>query len=262
MRTVSTRTVSTLSLRCIPRATVATWSAQTSRNMHAHRNGEIGKGAPLACRPRSQSIRWPTVGLTVHSGASWCRDTRPGSFHQKRMLRYCGRQSAGWGERMVFRRRTAVPGVSGAPARSLAEALAAVPDPRRPDGWRPEYAPIPLVALLQVQVTVSALLCGARGQSAVAQWGRERLEDDPDRLVALGLPAGRSPCVATLHRVFKQLDVAAFEAALGGWLARTGSGPRDAIAVAGKVVRGTQPRGEGASGPGSEAVPGTDLVAA
>ena len=163
---------------------------------------------------------------------------------------------------MVFRRRTAVPGVSGAPAGSLAEALAAVPDPRRPDGWRPEYAPIPLVALLQVQVTVSALLCGARGQSAVAQWGRERLEDDPDRLVALGLPAGRSPCVATLHRVFKQLDVAAFEAALGGWLARTGSGPRDAIAVAGKVVRGTQPRGEGASGPGSEAVPGTDLVAA
>ena len=101
-------------------------------------------------------------------------------------------------------------------AGSLAEALAGVPDPRRPYGWRPRHEPIPLVALLQL--TVVALLCGARSQLAVAQWGREHLEDDPGLLEALGLPPGRSPCVATLHRVYKQLDVAAFEAALGAWL--------------------------------------------
>src|SRR4051794_19406444 len=89
-----------------------------------------------------------------------------------------------------------------------------VPDPRRPYGWRPGYEPVPLVALLQL--TVVALLCGARGQSAVAQWGRERVADDPGLLEALGLPPGRSPCVATLHRVYKQVDVAAFESALGG----------------------------------------------
>jgi len=63
------------------------------------------------------------------------------------------------------------------------------------------------------------MLCGARSLYAIAQWGRERLEDNPGLLEKLGLRPGRSPCVATLHRVFKGLDVAAFERAVGGWLA-------------------------------------------
>jgi hypothetical protein len=143
-----------------------------------------------------------------------------------------------------------IPAGPVAPVGSLAEALGVVPDPRRPYGWNPRYAPLPLVGLLQL--TVAATLCGARGQLAVAQWGRERLEDDPTLLEALGLPPGRSPCVATLHRVFKKLDVAAFEAALGSWLARTGVTPRAALAVDGKALRGSQ----------RETVPGTYLVAA
>lgn len=151
---------------------------------------------------------------------------------------------------MGFTRRKSLPEAPPAAPGSLAEALAAVPDRRRPYGWRPEYPPLPLVGLLQV--TVAATLCGARGQLAVAQWGRERLEDAPDLLVALGLPPGRSPCVATLHRVFKALDVAAFERALGAWLARTGIKKRDAVAGDGKVLRGSE----------QGAVPGTDLVAA
>jgi hypothetical protein len=128
---------------------------------------------------------------------------------------------------------------AGPPA--LTGSLAAVPDPRWPYGWNPRYEPVPLVGRLQL--TVVATLCGARGQLAVAQWGRERLEDAPELLLALGLPPGRSPCVATLHRVFKQLDVAAFEAALGAWLRRTGVPPRDAIAVDGKAVRGRRGAG-------------------
>src|SRR5215207_7934252 len=95
-----------------------------------------------------------------------------------------------------------IPAAWSGPTGSLAEALAAVPDPRRPYGWNPRYKPMPLVALLQL--TVVATLCGARGQLAVAQWGRERLEDDPELLVALGVPPARSPCVATLHRVCKE----------------------------------------------------------
>jgi DDE_Tnp_1-associated/Transposase DDE domain len=169
---------------------------------------------------------------------------------------------------VVFRKRQVVPVIKAPAAGSLAEALAVVPDARRPYGWRPGHEPIPLVALLQL--TVVALVCGARSQLAVAQWGRERLEDDPGLLEALGLPAGRSPCVATLHRVYKRLDVAAFEAALGAWLARAaGKRPdsatakpatavREAVAIDGKVLRGRQPKREGEP----DRVPGTYLVAA
>lgn len=54
---------------------------------------------------------------------------------------------------------------------SLAAALAAVPDPRRPRGWDPEHPPVPLVVLLQL--CVAAILSGARSLYAIAQWGRE-----------------------------------------------------------------------------------------
>jgi hypothetical protein len=165
---------------------------------------------------------------------------------------------------VAFHRRKVVPVVEAPAVGSLAEALASVPDPRRPYGWRPGHEPIPLVGLLQL--TVVALLCGSRSQLAVAQWGRERLDDDPGLLEALGLPPGRSPCVATLHRVYKQLDVAAFESALGGWLERTGSTsaakrPKrvpEAVALDGKVLRGSQPKREDEP----DSVPGTYLVAA
>lgn len=146
--------------------------------------------------------------------------------------------------------RTPLPQAPEAPPGSLAAALASVPDPRKPYGWRPEYPPIPLVGLLQL--TVAALLSGARSLAAVAQWGRERREDEPGLLVALGLAPGRSPCVATLHRVFKALDVAAFERAVGTWLAQTGVEPTESVAVDGKTLRGVH--GEG--------LPGEHLVSA
>jgi len=141
---------------------------------------------------------------------------------------------------------------TGGPAApgSLAEALAGVPDPRRPYGWRPAYPPLPLVGLLQL--AVAAILCGAKSLNGIAQWGRERVEDDPEFLVGLGLPPGRSPCVATLHRVFKALDVVAFERAVGAWLARTGVAPDDALALDGKTLRGVHGAG----------VPGVHLVGA
>jgi hypothetical protein len=136
-----------------------------------------------------------------------------------------------------------------APA-SLAAALGRVPDPRHPYGWWPERPPLPLVGLLQF--TVAAVLCGARSLYAMAQWGRERIEDDPTLLTDLGLPPGRSPSVATLHRLFKALDVAAFERAVGEWLARTGVEPGDAVALDGKTLRGVHGAG----------VPGVHLVGA
>ncbi len=155
----------------------------------------------------------------------------------------------------MFRRRKPLPQAPPAPPGSLAEALASVPDPRRPYGWRPDYAPVPLVALLQA--TVVAVLCGARSLYAVAQWIRERAEDEPELLEALGLPPGRSACVATLHRVYKALDVEAFEAAVGGWLRQTGLAPDDPVALDGKTLRGVHGHVEQ-----GEYVPGTHLVAA
>jgi hypothetical protein len=138
---------------------------------------------------------------------------------------------------------------------TLAAALAGVPDPRRPYGWRRGCAPVPLVALLQA--TVVAVLCGARSQSAVAQWVRERLADEPALLAALGFPPGRGTCVATLHRVYRALDAAAFERAVGEWLATMVVGAGDAVAVDGKTVRGVPGHGED-----GEYVPGLHLVAA
>ena len=146
--------------------------------------------------------------------------------------------------------RKAIPRGDPPSAGSLAEALAGVPDPRRPYGWRPDREPLPLVGLLQL--AVAALLCGCRSLYAIAQWGRERAEDDPTLLVALGLPPGRSPSVATLHRVFKALDVPAFERAIGAWLARTGVSPTDPLALDGKTLRGIH----------GDAVPGVHLVGA
>ncbi len=156
----------------------------------------------------------------------------------------------------MFRRRKPVPAGPPARAGSLAAALEAVPDPRRPYGWRPGHAPVPLVALLQA--TVVAVLGGARGQAAVAQWIADRLADDPAVLEALGFPPGRGACAATLHRVYRALDAAAYERAVGDWLRATGVAPDDAVALDGKTLRGSR----GPDGPAGEFVAGLHLVAA
>jgi len=143
-----------------------------------------------------------------------------------------------------------LPAAPPGPPGSLAAALAAVPDPRHPYGWRPDRAPLPLVGLLQV--AVAAMLCGARSLYAVAQWARERAEEDPAALVPLGLPPGRSPSVATLHRVFKGLEADAFARALADWLVSSGVDPADALALDGKTLRGIR----------GDAVPGVHLAAA
>jgi len=154
----------------------------------------------------------------------------------------------GWWEMGLKRKE--VPAGPPAPVGSLAEALAAIPEARRPYGWSPGRSPLPLAGMLQV--AVAAMLCGARSLYAVAQWARERVEEDAEALVPLGLPAGRSPSVATLHRVFKRLDVAAFERALGAWLERSGVERAAALALDGKTLRGIH----------GDAVPGVHLVAA
>jgi len=125
---------------------------------------------------------------------------------------------------------------------SLLEALAAVPDPRSRHGRR--YALAAVLAL-----AVCAMACGARSVYAMAQWGREHRE-----LVctALGITRQTAPDVATLQRLFRRLDVGAFEGVLGRWLSARGLQRGEGIAVDGKTLRGIH----------GEQLPGVRLVAA
>ena len=102
-------------------------------------------------------------------------------------------------------------------------------------------------ALLALATT--AMLSGARSLYAIAQWGRMQ---EPAIVKALGFTRATTPCVATLHLVFKELDVVAFEAALRTW-AQSHLGDRgEAIAIDGKGLRGIH----------GEELPGVRLAAA
>lgn len=123
----------------------------------------------------------------------------------------------------------------------LLEAFASVPDPRKPRGRRH-----PLAAILTL--ATAAMLSGARSLYAIAQWGRQQ---DGASLAAMGFTRAKTPTVSTLHLVFRQLDVGAFEAALGGWAQRTLGDRGEAIAIDGKGLRGIH----------GEELPGVRVVA-
>src|SRR5258708_6592335 len=125
---------------------------------------------------------------------------------------------------------------------SLLVAFARVPDVRSRHGRR-----YPLPALLTL--VTAAMLCGARSLYASAQWGREQ----PEAVVrTLGFTRQQTPGVATLHRVFKALDVDRFEKVLATWAQAVLGDRGEAIAIDGKALRGIH----------GEQLPGVRLVAA
>jgi hypothetical protein len=126
---------------------------------------------------------------------------------------------------------------------SLLEVLAQVPDPRNPKGVRH-----PLPAILSLAVL--AMLTGAKGYSAIAQFGRDK---GFALAWALGFRRGKTPSKSTLSVLFRAIDADAFEAALGRWVAsRLPQGEGLHVAIDGKCVRGSRD-GE---------APGQHLVAA
>lgn len=129
----------------------------------------------------------------------------------------------------------------GRQGQGLMEALASVPDPRKRRGRR---HPLPAILAL----AVSAMLCGCRSLYAIAQWGREH----PELGQALGFTRSQTPCGATLHYLFKALDIEAFEGALRGWAQKNLGDAEEVIAIDGKGLRGIH-RAE---------LPGVRLVAA
>ena len=126
--------------------------------------------------------------------------------------------------------------------RGLRAAFAAIPDPRSRHGRR---HPLPAV----LASVTAAMLSGARSLFAVAEWGRLQ---DAATVQALGFTRKQTPCVATLHLLFKHLDAPAFEAAVGRWAQETLGDRGEAIAIDGKGLRGIH----------GEELPGVRLVAA
>lgn len=114
---------------------------------------------------------------------------------------------------------------------SLMELLEGLHDPRSARGKRH-----PLPALLALAVV--AMLAGLTSYEAFVQYGHER---GWEFLRLLGFTRRRGLCKATYSRVFRRIDVAAFEAIVARWI-RARLGPRDALHLAldGKTARGSR----------------------
>lgn len=128
----------------------------------------------------------------------------------------------------------------------LIEFLVEVPDFRALRGRRYSLAAI-------LALACAAILCGYRSYSAMAEWGRNY---GAALAEALGFKRPTTPCAATLHFVFRHLDVVRFEACLGRWaqqvLSAKASRTATALAADGKTLRGSQKGG----------APGAHLLAA
>ena len=122
--------------------------------------------------------------------------------------------------------------------RPLIEVLAEMPDLRSRRGKRH-----PLSAMLAM--ACCAMLCGYRSYSALAEWGRNY---GTGIAQALGF-THNTPCAATLHTIFRQVDRADLEARLGTWAesvvvsTATASAGEVAVALDGKTLRGSQKQG-------------------
>jgi predicted transposase YbfD/YdcC len=122
--------------------------------------------------------------------------------------------------------------------RPLIEVLAEMPDLRSRRGKRH-----PLSAILAM--ACCAMLCGYRSYSALAEWGRNY---GTGIAQALGF-THNTPCAATLHTIFRQVDRDDLEARLGTWAESVvvstpaASAGEVAVALDGKTLRGSQKQG-------------------
>jgi predicted transposase YbfD/YdcC len=130
------------------------------------------------------------------------------------------------------------------PVIPLMQFLVEVPDFRAASGKRH-----PLSAILAL--ACAAILCGYRSYGAMAEWGRNY---GAALVAALGFTRSTTPCAATLHTVFKHLDVDCFEAKLGAWAEQALAAQPctaeqlEALACDGKTLRGSRKLGA----PGSQ----------
>lgn len=120
----------------------------------------------------------------------------------------------------------------------LMEILAEIPDPRKAKGKRH-----PLQAILALSII--AILSGAKSYKAIAEYGRthEQLRK------SFGFRHPKTPCAATLHTVFRALDVEIFTEKLTQWATsafehfRCAEGGLTGVSIDGKTLRQSNRRG-------------------
>jgi hypothetical protein len=129
----------------------------------------------------------------------------------------------------------------------LVEILAEIPDFRKSKGKRHQLSAI-------LALACSAMMCGYQSYGAIAEWGRNY---DRKYTKALGFTHRKTPCVATLHNVLRNIDVKLLELKLGIWaesiMSHSLSQKQEAIAdeaiadeavaVDGKTLRGSLKQG-------------------
>ena len=139
---------------------------------------------------------------------------------------------------------------------SLAKALEAVSEHRKPRGFRADQPPVLLIPSLLLLII--GVVIGRRGYGSIVEWGRLCEREHPEVVDVLGFPRGRKPRIpaaATLFRLVRDLNLAEFQAALQGWLVETAEAlrvtlpeweqwavPADQVALDGKTVRGASRR--------------------
>lgn len=121
---------------------------------------------------------------------------------------------------------------------ALIDLFSSIPDFRQSKGKRH-----PLSAILSL--AVAAILCGYKSYSAIAEWGRFYGQH---LAASLGFTHAKTPCAATLHNVFRQIDKDLLEDRLADWAqsilqASTDPTHLEGVAIDGKSLRGSRKQG-------------------
>jgi hypothetical protein len=110
---------------------------------------------------------------------------------------------------------------------ALTEMFARVLDPRKAKGKIHDLVPI-------LSLAVVAILAGRSTLQGIAQFGRDH---GTAFAHALGFRRGKTPCAATYSRIFRKLDVVAFEAVLRDWILQRCPDLGEHLALDGKTLR-------------------------
>lgn len=135
------------------------------------------------------------------------------------------------------------------PLPPLLPRLAVIPDARQARGRR---HPLPAILAL----ACAAMVAGCDSLLAIAEWGRDPAGGAP-LASRLGFTRAKTPCVATLHRVFRQIDVVAFEQTGGVWATEVAASIGQPTAPPGVAIDGKTLRGSASAG-----VPAVRLLSA